>query len=96
MSGGSRNYTYSIIEEEYVGKMFDAELDDLMKDVVELAHDVEWYDSGDYGHDTYRKCVKKFKDKWFKKPRTERLKEYVDKEIDTLKQKLYELVEAKE
>ena len=40
MSGGSHNYICWKIEEELVGRMHDAELDDLMNDIAELAHDL--------------------------------------------------------
>ena len=92
MSGGSHNYICYRIEEELCGRMHDAELDDLMKDIAELAHDVEWYDSGDYGDETYREQVEKFKTKWFKQSRTDRLKWYVDKAIDDVRSEMYELL----
>lgn len=49
MSGGSHNYVCYNIENDLCGQMHDRELDDLMKDIAELAHDLEWYDSGDRG-----------------------------------------------
>ena len=36
MSGGSYNYLYSQIEDEYVGRMYDIELNDMMKDLTKL------------------------------------------------------------
>lgn len=93
MSGGSHGYICYRIEDELVGAMHDKELNDLMKDIAELAHDVEWYDSGDYGDETYKECVKKFKRKWFKQSREERLKGYINTAIEELKQELIELVE---
>ena len=47
MSGGSHNYICYRIEEDLVGQMEDKELDDLMRDIAELAHDLEWYHSCD-------------------------------------------------
>ena len=47
MSGGSHNYIYYQIEENLCGQMKDAELNDLMDDIVKLAHDLEWADSCD-------------------------------------------------
>ena len=72
--------------------MHDRELDDLMKDIAELAHDLEWYDSSDIGRADYMKTVKKFKDKWFNGNRKERLKGYVDESINNLKSELYALI----
>ena len=73
MSGGSYDYKYYTIEEYYVGAMYDAELDEMMEDLVEVLHDVEWWQSGDICEDGYRKTVKKFKDKWFNTDRGERI-----------------------
>lgn len=92
MSGGSHNYIYTRIDEELVGSMHDKELDDLMKDISELAHDVEWYDSSDIDENKYKESVKKFKNKWFKSTREERLKGYIDKTIDDLRQELINLI----
>ena len=61
MSGGSRNYIFSAIDDNLVGRMYDAELDDLMADISALAYEVEWWDSGDTDEERYRKVVKKFK-----------------------------------
>ena len=64
MSGGSFNYLYSRMEEEYVGAMQDGELNELMTDICELRHDLEWWQSGDYSEDAYRMTAVAFKKKW--------------------------------
>lgn len=92
MSGGSHNYICYTIEEELVGRMHDKELDDLMRDIVKLAHDLEWYESGDYGRDDYIKTVKEFKNKWFGNSRNEMLKGYIDEAIDDLREELYNMI----
>lgn len=66
MSGGSYSYMYCRIEEEYVGRMYDSQLNEMMKDLCELLHDLEWWQSYDTSEDTYRKTVTEFKKKWFK------------------------------
>ena len=66
MSGGSHNYICYHIEDDLCGQMEDKELDDLMKDIAELAHDLEWYHSCDKDKEDYMKTVKNFKQKWFK------------------------------
>ena len=96
MSGGSHNYIYYKIEEELVGQMHDMELNDLMKDIAKLAHDLEWFDSSDYGENDYKKSVEKFKNKWFGNSRNERLKEYIDESINKLKEQLYTMIGVKE
>lgn len=67
MSGGSYDYICYSIESTLVGKMYDPVLDELMKDIVKLAHDLEWWQSSDYSEDTYRRTVEAFKAKWLSK-----------------------------
>ena len=92
MSGGSHNYICYTIENELCGQMHDAELNDLIKDIVELTHDLEWYDSADYSKEKYKRSVDKFKAKWFKGNRNERLKGYIDKAIEDVREDLYNLL----
>lgn len=79
MSGGHFDYLYWKVEETYVGQMEDFELDEMMKDLCELLHDLEWWQSGDYSEETYRKTVKNFKEKWFGKTEEKRIARLVDK-----------------
>ena len=95
MSGGSYNYIYSRLSSECEGEMHDAEMDDLIKDLCEVLHDLEWWQSGDYSEDQYRETVSEFKKKWFKGDRTNRLKEYIDDQIDSVKRQLYSLIGEK-
>lgn len=92
MSGGSHDYICWKIEQELVGKMRDVELDDLMQDIADLAHSLEWADSGDTSEESYKQDVKAFKNKWFKGERNERLKGYVDARIDALRSELIDLI----
>lgn len=92
MSGGSHNYICYRIEEDLVGQMEDRELDDLMRDIATLAHDLEWYHSSDIGDDDYFKTVKEFKQKWFKGNREERLKRYIDEALDDVREEMYKLL----
>lgn len=92
MSGGSHNYICYRIEEDLVGQMEDRELDDLMRDIVTLAHDLEWYHSCDIDDDDYFKTVKEFKQKWFKGNRDDRLKGYIDEAIDDVREEMYKLL----
>jgi len=88
MSGGSYNYRYYTIEEEYVGRMYDAELDAMMEDLCNLLHDLEWWQSGDYGEERYRETVKAFKEKWFNEDRKERLEQIIEEKCSKLKEEL--------
>lgn len=92
MSGGSHNYICYRIKEELCGYMKDRELDDLVFDIAELAHDLEWWDSADMSEETYRESVRKFKAKWFKADRDARLKGYVDEAVENLRKELQALI----
>ena len=96
MSGGCKNYICYKIENELVGQMHDKELDDLMKDIAELVHDLEWFEDADYSYDTYKATADKFKNKWFGNSRSERLKGYIDSSIDELKKELYNMIGVKD
>lgn len=92
MSGGSYDYKYYTIEEYYIGAMYDEELNEMMKDLVEVLHDVEWWQSGDISEDDYRKTVKEFKDKWFNADRSERLKLIIDRRINEVRTELINMI----
>ncbi len=49
------------IEDEYVDRMYDSQLNEMMKDLCKLLHDLEWWKSCDYSEDTYRRTVTEFK-----------------------------------
>ena len=92
MSGGSHNYICYKIKDELVGQMKDPELDDLMKDISDLAHDLEWADSCDYSYDDYMRSVRQFKEKWFGNNRIKRLKGYIDEKIEGVQKELYAMI----
>ena len=94
MSGGSMDYLYYKIEEEAVGRMGDAELDELMKDIANLLHDCEWWLSGDTCEDTYRKRIAEFKSKWFGKTahRSERLARLIDEKLDQVRKECRQMI----
>lgn len=94
MSGGSHDYICYKIENELCGAMEDRELDELMADIAELAHDLEWYHSSDISRADYRETVKKFKQKWFEGDRNERLKGYIDQAIEDVHEELIRLIEG--
>lgn len=87
MSGGSYNYMYCRIEEEYVGRMYDSQLNAMMKDLVEVLHDLELWQSCDIGEDTYRRAVTKFKKKWFKQTKID-VQKQIESELERTKDKL--------
>jgi len=90
MSGGSHNYIYSMIEENLEGQMQDIEMNDLVKDFIKVAHDLEWWDSSDNCEENYRKTVRDFKAKWFGN-RDERLIKYIEESCESLKSELTQM-----
>ena len=81
--------------EEAADAMGDRELIELIKDVARLLHDREWYISGDYGDETWEKCAQKFKKKWFKTPREERLKVLIEQIFDEAKRECMNMIGGK-
>ena len=92
MSGGSYNYIYSKLLSECEGNMYDAEMDDMIRDLAEVLHDLEWWQSGDSSEKRYRVTLAKFKSKWFRIDRHVRLKRYIDEQIGIVKRQLYEMI----
>jgi len=92
MSGGSYGYIYSKLLAECSGRMYDAEMDDLIKDLAEVLHALEWWQSADCSEEAYRKELVKFKSKWFKGSRKDRLKGYIDEQIGIVRSQLYSLI----
>lgn len=91
MSGGSFDYIYYQLERAS-NLTSDKELSDLLLDLSEVLHDEEWYESADIGKEEYLKTLTKFKNKWFKGKREERLKSYIDKELANIKNDLYAMI----
>jgi hypothetical protein len=94
MSGGSMNYLYFRVKEDAFGMMADAELNELMEDISTLLHDCEWWHSGDYGEDDYRRSVAKFKAKWFGKSahRSKRLEKLIDEKIEQVRKECRQMI----
>lgn len=95
MSGGHYNYIYGRLLDEVGGEMQDIEMNDLIKDLGEVLHDLEWWQSADYSEEKYRETLSKFKAKWLRGNETDRLKGYIDQQINITRQQLYEMLGAK-
>ena len=95
MSGGSYSYIYSTLLNECDGAMYDAEMNDMIKDLADVLHDLEWWKSGDSSEDKYRATLAKFKTKWFQGDREDRLKGYIDDQIGIVRAQLYALIGEK-
>ena len=92
MSGGSYNYVYSRVLTECADNMYDAEMNDMIVDLCEVLHDLEWWQSDDISEEQYRETLNKFKVKWFRTDRVDRLKEYIDEQIGVVRSQLYSLI----
>ena len=96
MSGGSYNYTCYTFQNEYEGCMYDEEMNDLVKDLFQVLHDLEWWQSADISEKTYRETLKNLKEKWFKQNRSDRLKNYINEKINKTRKELYNLIGLEE
>lgn len=85
MSGGSFDYMYARIKEEYSGEMEDREMEELLTDFCNVLHDLEWYRSGDYSKEDYRESVAEFKRKWLRQSNEQRAQNTVDYALDKLR-----------
>jgi len=94
MSGGSMDYIYFQVEEA-ASMCEDAELSDLLRDAAHVLHEEEWWKSNDKSIDDYLEALAEFKAKWFGGDRSERLKGYVDKEINRCRERCYSIIGAK-
>ena len=95
MSGGSFNYGYSFVDDKYAGKMKDRELNELIKDLVEVLHDLEWSVDCDISHEEYLDTVVKFKKKWFGN-RKVRLQGFVTDACAELRTELLQMIGDRE
>ena len=96
MSGGRFQYRDSSLMDEIFGyaekptNVFeDWEISRLVWDVLELVHDFDLYASGDTCEETYLKKKAAFKNKWFGRTRTVRVKEIIDKVLGDAKDEIY-------
>lgn len=87
MSGGIYSYVYCRVEEECVNRMFDSQLNEMMKDLVEVLYDLERWQSCDCDEKRYRETVTKFKKKWFKQTKID-VQKQIESEFEKTKDEL--------
>jgi len=103
MSGGHFEYANERLMIEMFGYDYDTkeikndpfedrEISELMYDLLELTYSLDYYLSGDISKEDYLNDKKKFKEKWFGGNREERLKKYIDEQLDLIKQELLEMI----
>jgi hypothetical protein len=91
MSGGSYDYiSYKLEEASSLAR--DLEIKELLKDLAEVLHADEWAYDGDISGESYKETLSKFKKKWFKDSRADRLKVIIDDEVDKLRGELYDMI----
>jgi len=90
MSGGSYDYICYQVG-DLSGRMYDKEMDLLVKDLADLLHDLEWWQSGDVSEERYRKTLEKFKTKWFGN-RNERLADIINESCNSLRADLLQMI----
>jgi hypothetical protein len=73
----------------------DPEIAELLRDAAKVLHDEEWWMSCDTSEEAYYNALIAFKAKWFSGDRSERLKDYIDKDIEKLRGELYALIGSK-
>lgn len=91
MSGGSMDYCCWKVE-EIADMELDYEIADLLNDLANYLHDEEWYRSGDYNESDWDEARDRFKAKWLKGDRCERLRGYVDARVGELRDELIEVI----
>lgn len=94
MSGGSMDYVCYKVGDA-ASMTHDPEFAELLRDAAKVLHDEEWWMSCDMSKETYLETLAAFKAKWFSGDRSERLKGYIDKDIEKLRGELYALIGAK-
>ena len=93
MSGGSYDYICYKLSEECEGRMHDAELNELVRDLSEVLHDLEWWQSGDTGEERYRRTVCSFKRKWLgTDARVRTLEKIINEKTENLRTELIEMI----
>ena len=91
MSGGCYEYFYIKLQ-DFENEMQDREMNDLVVDLSEVFHDLEWWQSGDSSEAVYREQVKKFKDKWLHQSAESRIANYIDEELEETRKRLYNML----
>lgn len=91
MSGGSMDYVCYRVEDA-ASMTGDVEFSEMLRDAAKVLHAEEWWRSCDSSEEEYLKELAEFKAKWFKGERSERLREYVDKEIERCRKHCYSII----
>ncbi len=91
MSGGAMDYVYYKLEVAAC-ETHDIEIRHLLEDLSKVLRDEEWYYSGDISEERYLETRQAFMDRYFKTDRKDRLREYLEEEINKAKEQLEKLI----
>lgn len=83
----SRLYFHTLLE-QCENRMQDRGMNDLIKDLAKVLHDLEWWQSSDSDEEDYRKTISEFKAKWFGSDPSTRRTEYINNAIEELRREL--------
>ncbi len=109
MSGGHWEYKDYALSQEVFGydidspkkarkanPLKDAELSELVYDILDILHSADYCFSGDTSRKEYQADVQKFKEKWLGKDAPDRIKRNIDEELEIAKENLYESLGVEE
>jgi hypothetical protein len=68
------------------------EMNNLIKDLVPVLKELEWWRSDDISEEDYRKTLKEFKQKWLRNNSTENLKSIINEEVEKLRNELLTMI----
>lgn len=91
MSGGAYDYKYGVLMDYYANRMYDTELNGMVRDLSDVLYELEWWRSGDTDEKRYRDAVREFKRKWMHQSDADVLAKYEDelqRKCDQLKEEL--------
>ena len=72
-----------------INPLEDAEMSEMLWDMLCVLHSYDWYACSDTCEETYRRDVKRFKEKWLGKPTKARVQRIADHELERVKEVLY-------
>ena len=72
-----------------INPLEDAEMSEMLWDMLCVLHSYDWYACSDTCEETYREDVRRFKDKWLGKPTKARVQRIADQELERVKEVLY-------
>lgn len=64
MSGGSLSYVYEDVEQAARTGTVNETEEQVVREIAQLLHDIEWSASGDYARDQWRKTLSEFCSSW--------------------------------